>query len=51
MQKFTKEIVNLWQTLTLDEESQANETMDRTVFKEVLLKLGFIDNKYLEKIN
>lgn len=51
IQKFTKEIVMLWQNLELDDESRNNETMDLQVFKMVLLRLGFIDKKYLDKVN
>jgi len=48
IQRFTKEIVTLWQqSLEVDEENQSNETMDLPLFKELLLRLGFVDQKYL----
>jgi hypothetical protein len=40
--KFTKEIIKIWQSLTLDENSQNNETLNYPTLKEFLLKLGFI---------
>lgn len=44
IQRFTKEIVTLWQqSLEVDEDNQSNETMDMAVFRELLLKLGFVD--------
>ena len=34
----------------MDEDSQNNETMEKPVFQDMLLRLGFVDAKYLEKI-
>lgn len=47
IQKFTKEIIKMWQTLALDEISMTNETLNYLVFKEFLVKLGFISERYL----
>ena len=41
VQKFTKEVIRLWQSLALDEFSQVNETLNYMVFKEFLSRLGF----------
>jgi len=47
IQKFTKEIIRLWQTLSLDDISQSNETLNYLIFKEVLVRLGFLNEKQL----
>lgn len=47
IQKFTKELIKTWQTLQLDEYSATNETLSYDIFKDFLIKLGFIDVKLL----
>jgi len=47
VQKFTKELIKQWQSLTLDEHSAANETLGYEVYKEFLMKLGFIEGKMM----
>jgi hypothetical protein len=41
--KFTKEIIKIWSSLTLDDKSQTNETLNYVILKEFLLRLGFIN--------
>jgi len=36
--------------MQLDEESMNNETMDKNTIKEMLLRLGFIDVHFIQKI-
>ena len=45
IKKFTKELIRLWQSLSIDEASLANETMNYLVFREVLGRLGFVSDK------
>eukprot|EP00350_Pseudokeronopsis_sp_OXSARD2_P010932 CAMPEP_0170552220 /NCGR_PEP_ID=MMETSP0211-20121228/10138_1 /TAXON_ID=311385 /ORGANISM="Pseudokeronopsis sp., Strain OXSARD2" /LENGTH=143 /DNA_ID=CAMNT_0010859809 /DNA_START=1413 /DNA_END=1844 /DNA_ORIENTATION=+ len=40
--KFTKEIIGVWQEFELDENNKNNETLDFSVLKDFLIKLGFI---------
>lgn len=47
VQKFTKEVIKLWQTLSLEESSQQNETLNYLIFKEFLAKMGFINERYI----
>ncbi len=42
IQKFTKEIINLFATLDLDDTSASNETLNADFLNEFLCKLGFI---------
>jgi hypothetical protein len=37
--------------LSLDEVSQSNETLNYLIFKEVLVRLGFLCDKQFENIN
>ena len=42
IQKFTKEVVKMWQDLpAIDEASTQNETMSFEVYKDFLVRLGF----------
>jgi hypothetical protein len=47
IQKFTKELIRMWQGMSLDEVSATNETLNYETFKEFLVKLGFMDAKLL----
>jgi len=44
VQKITRELLNIWQNLSIDEEQvAANETLNLKILKEVLSKMGFVD--------
>jgi hypothetical protein len=47
IQKFTKQLIRLWQSLSLDEISQSNETLNYLIFKETLVRMGFLNENQL----
>eukprot|EP00347_Sterkiella_histriomuscorum_P021877 403332451 len=51
IQKFTKEVVQLWKSLEMDEKHKNNETLDYDIYLEFIANLGFLDLKYLVHYN
>ena len=47
IQKFTKELINVFTVLPLDEDSQTNETLSFESLKEFLIRMGFLDEAKL----
>ncbi|CDW86302.1 UNKNOWN [Stylonychia lemnae] len=45
--KFTKEVIQLWKSLEVDEIHKANETLSFDIYLEFIANLGFLDLKFL----
>jgi hypothetical protein len=50
VQKMTREIIKVWQSLEMSQNAYEHETLDRDTLTKICLKLGFMKQKFTTQI-